>query len=376
MFVRKRIFLFLVLYFPLFAIAQQRWEVSISNNNFDYLSIRFDNTYDQGYLLSAKTASNIYQMIKTDINGSILWDKVFINANLCTIYRIKQNNNGETLFCGIADSHAFIMLIDACGNPSWCNEFINSEYCTESIHMDAFFLDNGDIITLTSLYNGSGYDVGLMSFDSNGDFLWFKPYELLEKYNLLDMVVPYFLDYFDDVLMISGFCYYAYPNNPTLVYLKPMFIKTDNNFNEEWLLPYGMGDTLIGDAAGVVSFDGSVFNGYGSYTKLGVGSYNSILMNFDIDGNETNYIGIDNSAINDTVTENFFFRILQRDDTSYIASAKFGDAGWENPYGEWIMDTLGNIYQYQSHENTTRSSWVPIIKTTDDKYCFAYQYIF
>jgi len=377
MFIRKRVFILLVLFLPLFAISQQRWEVIISNSGLDFELITSDCAYDEGFITNAriKTVNNRNYFMKSNINGELLWDKVIVyNNNWTNISRIKQNQNGETLFCGTVDGYASLLLLDACGNPSWCNEFISSEYYTETIHMDAFFLDNGDIITLTSLYKyGSGYDVGLMSFDNNGDFLWFHPYGLLEKYNLLDMVVPYFLDYFNNFFIISGFCYYAYPDNPSLVYLKPMFIKTDNNFDEEWFLPYGMGDTIIGDATGVISFDGNVFNGYGAYKKLGAGFYNSILMNFNIDGNESSYIGIDNSAINDSVTENMLFRVVQRDDTSYIASAKFGNAGYENPFGEWIMDTLGNIFQYQSHENAG-GNITPIIKTTDDKYCFAYQY--
>lgn len=266
------------------------------------------------------------------------------------------------------------MFVDACGNLLWCNELI-SEHYSQSMQVDAIFLDNGDIITLITLdHVVNDEDVGLMSFDSNGNLLWFHPFNLTLKYDLLDFNLPYYLDKFDEYLIISGFCYYAYPDNPSLVYLKPMFIKTDNNFNEEWFLPYGMSDTLIGDARGVVSFDGGVFHGYGSYKKLGMGFYNSILMDFDIYGNETNYIGIDNSAINNSITENLFFRIVQRNDTSYVASAKFGDAGWENPLGEWVMDTLGNIYQYQSHENTTGGNTAPVFKTMNNKYCFAQQY--
>lgn len=127
-----------MLFLPLLSFSQQRWEVTISNNNFDYSSIRFDKSYDQGYLLSAKTASNIDQIMKTDINGVVIWEKVYINDNLYTIHRIKQNDNGETLFCGIADNYAFLMFVDACGNLLWCNELI-SEHYSQSMQVDSNF---------------------------------------------------------------------------------------------------------------------------------------------------------------------------------------------------------------------------------------------
>ena len=373
----KNILIIIVLYafLPLLLLGQQRWEVIIEKQNMDYNVTSTTYPYDAGIILNAKTDWFNNWIIKTNTNGEKLWEKlVFSDNKPMIIYKVMQNQNGEILICGAVDSHAFVLLLDGCGNLLWCNEYINYEHYSESVHLDALFLNNGNIILLTSLYGdiNYGYDVGLISFDSDGNLLWFKPYNLLVKYELLDMAVPLFIDSFDEFLIISGWCYYAYPDNPSVVWLRPLFIKTKSDYSEDWFLPYGMEDSIIGDARGAISFNGEIIQGYGMYHKSG--TINSILMNFDTVGNETEYIGIDNTEIGVDIDENFFLRLEIRDDTSYIASAKFGNNGMSNPMGEWVMDSSGNVYQDQSHPNTTFSPLDPLFKTSNDKFVFAYQY--
>ena len=360
---------------PLLIYSQQRWEVTINDNVYDYYGINSCIAYDNGLLVVSKTQSNNTHVIKVDVNGIVLWHKTYISQNSSlSIARIKQNESGDIFLIGNINGNAILIMTDPCGNPVWCNEFQNSEHYLDTDHHDVVFLENGDIITLTWVQNlDHKYDIALMSFDLEGISLWYNPLNLISKYELLDNTLPFVMQKIDEFIIISGDCYYAYPDNPTLVFLRPMLLKIDNSFNEEWFLPYGMNDTILGDARGVVSFDGNVLRGFGSYTKLGLGYYNSILMDFDINGNEMGYIGIDNDEINTSVSENFFMGLKQRDDTSYFASSKFGDSGWENPLGEWIMDTLGTIYQYQSHENTT-AGFMPLQRSMDNKYQVSYQY--
>ena len=336
---------------PLLIFSQQRWEVTISNDNSDFYGIISYSTYDNGLLVAAKSQSNNTHVIKFDINGLVLWHKTYILQNSdITVSRIKQNASGDILLIGNTNGKAILIMIDPCGNLLWCNKLINEHYIDTDYH-DIIFDDNGDFVLLTWIQNlDNKYDIALISFDTDGKLKWFNPLNLINKYELLDNTLPFVMQKFDEFIIISGDCYYAYPDNPTLVFLRPMVVKIDSNFNEEWFLPYGMNDTILGDARGVVSFDGNVLHGFGSYTKLGMGCYNSLLMNFDINGIEIGYIGIENNEINNSVSENIFMDLKQRDDTSYFASAKFGDSGWENPLGEWIMDTLGTVHQYISHE--------------------------
>ncbi|MDP2723903.1 MAG: hypothetical protein Q8O72_14200 [Bacteroidales bacterium] len=357
--------------FSIVAFSQVRWEVILNDNNLDYYGITSCLSYDGGLLIAAKTQDINTHVFKLDRNGLVLWHKtILLHNSWLSIIRIKQNANGEILLSGNANGKAILIMMDPCGEPIWCNFFENTNHYQSVEYHDAVFLENGDVIALTWLYTISDkYDVAITSFDKDGNFLWFNPFSL---YETLYLPLPFQMQSFDDFVIITGDCYSAYPDNPNVVYLRPLIVKTDNNYNKEWVLTYGMSDTILGDARGVVSFDGNIFHGFGSYTKLGFGSYNSILLNFDINGIETSYIGIDNGEINQSVTENFFLDLEPRDDTSYFASAKFGNSGWENPLGEWIMDTVGHIFQYQSHENTT-GGFMPLHKYIDNKFQLTYQ---
>ena len=209
----------------------------------------------------------------------------------------------------------------------------------------------------------------------NGKLLWYIPFNLLQEYNLLDYSMPLYIDKILNGWIISGYCYYAYPDNPNLVWLKPMFIKVDSSFNKEWFLPYGMNDTIIGIAKGANSLDSINIQGYGLYYPyINSDTLNSLLMNFYTDGTEKTHIGISNNQIGNNVRNNFILRLILKNDSNYIVAAKYGEGNLINPMGEWIMDTAGNIFQKQQHINTTGSNLCPLVKMNNNKYQFVYQY--
>lgn len=362
---------------PLLTYSQQRWEVILNDEDLRYTAIGSDKSYDIGHLIYTNIRPGVSRdrLIKTNTNGEILWQKsIFYNNIYSSNLIVRQNQNGEILIGGTVDGHASLVMLDACGNSLWCNEFVNSDLYNETAHADAAFLENGNIITYTLFYTlDKEYDVGLMMFDSDGNLLWSRPFQLLEKYPLLAEALPIYFDFFNDYLIASGSCYYAYPDNPSVYWLRPMFIKTDSSYYEDWFLPYGLNDNIIGHSHGAISSDGITIRGYGSYYKHDTDTINSILMDFNMEGIETGFIGIDNNEIGPEVVDNFFNRIMLMDDTSYIATAKFGETVWDNPMGEWVMDTSGKVYQYLSHESSIWS-FNPITRTYDDTYQFTYSY--
>ena len=368
----KRIFLSI---FSFYAFSQVRWEEIISDENNDLAPFHTVRTYDNGQIFHAKLNWLENIIIKTDVNGQELWRKHEIFNNAQSTYGIKQNSNGEIIVYGTMNNHAFINYFDACYNLLWCSEFLDDENFSKIEFNDAIFLSNGNIIALTWLRGfDNGYDVGLTSFDNNGNLMWFNNFLLREKYPLLSKnILPVALSLFNDFLIISGDCYYANPENPTFFILRPMFIKTTDNFEVDWFLPYGLNDTIVGSAVGTVTFNGNEFGGYGSYFKPNTNILNSILMNFDIDGNETDYFVVENSNIGSNINDNFLNMMIQRDDTSFMASATFGEYPIENPKGEWIMDSVGKIYNPQNHPNTYYG-YNTLSKTSNDKFYVSYNY--
>lgn len=370
-----------MVFLPLLSFGQQRWETSFSDE--DYAVVTNTLSYDGGELISAAIGGNGSGksiILKLDKNGKELWQKQLFFDNGWAPSGIKQNNNGELVVYGETAYKASLVFLDACGNLLWCNEFLNNTTYTETFYTDAVFLENGNIVAIIQVVSSPGnYDIGLISFDLNGDFQWFHPFNMLQKYpTLKGMILCWHLEKFDGFLMLSGFGYYSYPENPNLGYLKPMYVKTDLNFNEEWLLPYGLtengaSDTILGDARGVFSYKNGIFHGWGSSARP-QGSTTSTLMYFDSIGKEKNCYIIKNEMIDSTVTTNFFLDVAVRDDTSLFTSLRYGNLELENPSAEVIIDTMGNVYQQHAHTNANLQGGIfPLEKDTiGNQYYLAY----
>lgn len=159
-----------------------------------------DECYDKAYLVSGNLIDNVGWkkmpfLMKTDVNGTVLWEKRIsylgnsgavypeiitygLSANLC--------HDGGILVAGgthavdhCADyecSDAFVMKINPCGEKEWCRIIRTPgslEYAMEAIERE-----NGDIWVLVDYY---GYDrvskrIWIFCLDPNGDLIWKKVY--------------------------------------------------------------------------------------------------------------------------------------------------------------------------------------------------------
>ncbi len=371
MYYRKLLQLFLF-FLPLLSLGQQRWETIIYGS---FGAIGNTITYDRGELISAAYDGNgthksiIY---KLDRNGDILWQKHLFYDYWATPNGIKQNSAGDIMVYGETGGKASLVYLDACGNLLWCREFVDPYNYTETFFTNAIFTSEGNIIAITEVViNNFIYDIGLISFDTAGNFLWFHPFNMMQKYPLIvGEIFAVNLSEFNGFMMLSGWCYYAHPDKPNLGFLKPAFVKTDTAFNEEWLLPYGVTDssttdTLFGFANGVVSYQNGIMHGFGNNHYD-----NTMLMNFDTAGNETTHYIVENDQIDSTLTGNFLLDLSARDDTTYFVSAKF----WSQGAGELIIDTTANVLNHQIHTDATLSSGLfPLEKdTVNNQYYLAY----
>ena len=368
-----------IVFLPLLSFGQQRWETIISDE--DYSSVWNSLSYDGSQLIIASTGdvgSTVNIIYKIDKNGEILWEKHLVYDNWTVPSGIIQSNNGETVVYGETGGKATVALFDACNNLVWCHQYFDSTYYTETFYTYAIIYQDKIVLSISYVKNQYLYDIGLVCFDLEGNFLWDHPFNMLQKYpEIASMILcPYIFD-FENNLILSGYGYYSYPGS-SISFLKPMFVKTDSDFNEEWLLTYGLtdistNDTILGEARGVVSYKNGILHGWGSSTKPWEGYYNSNLMNFDTAGNETSFFITENQMLDSTTTENFFLDVATRDDTSYFTSIKYGNQGWKNPSGEVIIDTMGNVYQHNSHAGL-QGGFLPLERdTVRNQYYLAYE---
>ena len=180
---------FFVLMMLLFAgvtvYAQATFQKSIGGSAEDYAT-NLSPTSDNGFILLGTTASfgaggdDIY-LIKLNANGDTMWTKTYGGTNDEYGSSVKQTTDGgyiisgDTKSFGVAIKDAYLIKTDMNGNVLWSKTFgsSGSDYGNTVLQTT----DGGYIVAGTTETIGSGnYDVYLIRTNSVGDTLWTKSY--------------------------------------------------------------------------------------------------------------------------------------------------------------------------------------------------------
>ena len=346
----RTIYLFLFI-LPFITMAQQRWEVIIGQQNSDDFSLDVTESYDKGYLISGNYAQYNGWLIKTDINGSLLWDKVFYSKFEHMLGEaVAQNSNGEIAIAGHLGGNAFVAKLDKCGELAWCNKLVNENLDGSTI-FDIIFKENNIIaLTYSNDINTFLDRISLMYFDVDGLLLWKQEYARRNDYPLMNLRLPLYLNEFESDYYITGLCYYPFPDGGPNVYMRPLFIKIDSLFNEEWVLPYGIADSVYGAAGGVL------LKNYNTITAAGL-SYmtedtRSLFMNVGMDGIEKGFKTLSGSEIGENVNQNVSYDNKLVSDSILLAGSEFEISSNFEPYGAMLLDTSFNVFGYQYNQLT------------------------
>lgn len=366
----KSIFISLLILLVYNCYSQQRWENIYGKPHTHESFNKVLETYDRGYLLSSGYEEyHGNWLIKTDINGNMLWEKFLVwdNSQVMSGPPL-QDSMGNIIVAGSVlineGNWPSIVKIDSCGNKQWCRVFVDDSY-DWAFFKDAIMLENGDVIALAHHESETQIDMTFLYYiTSDGDMLWKKSYASRTDHPLIGTSSCEDIFQFNNEFFISGYCYYAYPDNPSHYSLRSLVVGIDSLFNEKWILPFGMNDTLTCETKSIVPLNDSVYMGVGI---VYVPNLNSLLMFFDRNGEELGYNSITNSQIGPDIGGNYIFDIARINDTMFIASTCYGEGIMDpNPFGEFVIDTNGQVYNHQSHPNTLGRSH--IIKTFDNKY--------
>ena len=353
------------------SLLSQKWDHTYGTLNNTETCWDISETYDHGYLISGSykipTSSN--WLIKTDINGNILWDKLILHdVHKVFSGELDQNNSGEIaigrcITYDNGDQWPVLIKLDSCGNKLWCREYIDEDY-SHGWFEDVILFDNGDVVALAYLSHQYNYpdNIFLYYIDSNGNLLWRKSYASKDEYP--DILLPHGKKLYkiSSGYMIAGDSYYPSP----VGYLRPLFIRLEDDFKETWILPFGVSSSLIAYGMNVIPMNDSTYMGIGST------GYETRLMFFNDEGVELGYKDISNESIGPDFELNVTANIVKLNDSLYITSTVFANENSGNSLGEMIIDTAANIYKIVQHPNTSGSK--AIIKTFDDKYIIGCSY--
>jgi len=367
----KKIIISFCLLLMMHFVYSQRWEHIYGNPGTNESPIDVLQGYDNGLIISSSYESpQSNRIFKTDNNGYILWEK-YITWENKSVYPgyIKQDLNGNIIIAssisGFENTTWPLMIkLDSCGEKEWCRVFPKEGY-EYGYYMDVLLLDNGDFLALGCFIKDYFDRIHLDYVDKDGNLIWRRAYAKKESYPLASAIGTSLFMYNNNYYII-GSCYYDYPGPPVNFYLTPIFIGVDSVFNEKWMLPFGVTDSLHGEADGLTKINDSLFLGAGwGYEGSDI---LSLLMIFDDEGNKLNYKKIQNETIGSEVKENVIKKIQKINDTLFMALASWGN---ENEYsgGEFILDTSANLHNIQLRPNTGGSR--EIIETIDSNFVIA-----
>ena len=370
----KIISLLVTLIFCQFILKAQHWPVIIGDN-ISTANATLVEDYDKGYLLgnwnlSASAYPNYGWIVKTDINGDLLWDKTFGDGAYAMGFSdVKRNSDNAIVIAGSIGKYDNIYHLDplflklnVCGEVEWCTVLHKEGSTGDDYGIRIVELPDGGYIGLLKYY-GVQYQtirISLVRMDAYGEPLWIQHLAqgdtTIFNEEAYDLIVTSGLNY-----LVAGHCYSSG--------LKAFFIMTDQQGNEIWDLKWNNQNVQSGNVNRVIEKNNGIFYAsgggkYGFYTH-------PVLFKFDGDGNELFY----RLLLGDSLKGGGAMPLALLTDTTLAIGYNYGTNSNPN-YGNSeiaTIDTLGNVIDHRrlQEENRPPSN---IIKTFDGKIVVAGYY--
>ncbi|MCX6233192.1 MAG: T9SS type A sorting domain-containing protein [Bacteroidetes bacterium] len=350
-------------------INGQEWP-RIYGDNFDATVTSIKEDYDAGYMISGyagygQNPSKWGWLIKTDINGNVIWDKKFGNLSYNTAFiALSKTKDQGIILAGATSKYddplyfdPLFLKLNTCGEIEWCTilSSLGGNY-----GMDILQLDDNHYIGLLKYYGGDYQNIriSLVKMDSLGVPVWIKNLAQDDP-TIHDEEGYYLIHTSDDSYLVSGHCFC--PN------ARPFWIKTDTSGNQIWDLKWPSGTGLDGQTIavnnGIFYASGGMYNGPMTPT----------LFKFDIDGNAL----YREFLLGDTIVAGGAEPLYSFNDSTLLVGIQWrvNESSVDDGYSEvFMIDTLGNLVKRRQllHENRTPEN---IIKTFDDKILVTGSYV-
>ena len=151
-----------------------------------------------------------------------------------------------------------------------------------------------------------------------------------------------------------------------------MFIGISEDFEEDWIVEFGINDSLLGRAETVVPINDTLFMGVGRYRFInenGDLDQSAWLMFFNNKGEEAGNKILTDEQFGPEVLESDLYEVEHIEGDKYLLSAGYFNSEIDDfTKGDLVADTAGNVYNYTIRENTSGGGNIYLEKTFDKKY--------
>jgi len=308
-------------------------------------------SYDDGFILGVDKNNHSIFIMKSNINGEILWQKYIkaISSDYLILSHINTCNNGSIALTGGyysgSDIRSFVINFDTCIENYTCNT-INIYPNTVGNYGKFIFNFSGSNELLLMTYAAGTWPYEPNQFwkvNTLGEVLWRK--QILSSYQTYFSGTEFqqMCLTSDGGSLLAGYTYYPYDtlNNPYDGILQPCLVKHDSLGNRQWVYPpmSGADTNRIGFFNACVQV-GDTYYAAGSNYNYGPGHFlQPLVARFDLNGNLLSYVSSGPDTMYHELTQ-----ILPATDTSILlisaANTVYSDPNYLMVF---IADTLGNF---------------------------------
>lgn len=344
------LFLFLFLLFPFLLISQTWPRIYINPAEYSQGKVSYE-YYDNGIVILSvnwgQYGKNSGWLIKTDINGEVLWERLLGRPSLYLsmvdnmsmtsdsglIVAMSTKFTEENQF-GTIDDPVYLKL-DACGNLDWCT-IINLRG-TDNSGTDVVQTDDG-FMGLYTNWNVPTNAIGVVKMDFNGQMEWLFTYD---SDTIVDNAPFDILALEDGSSIITG---YGWCDDGQSAYtsFKPLKLHIAPNGEViSWQAIHYDNDSLRGgDSQSIKDNRGNLYSaGFTYTTRTYPYEYQKkTLRKQKVNGAELEYF-----ILNDSISENGFL--------DWMVDSTIVISGYTEGYNYWaqysadvlIIDTVGNV---------------------------------
>ena len=219
--------------------------------------------YDKGYLVAGDINYKHIWLIKTDINGNMLWNKKLgdMQHGFSPINIEKTRDHGiiiSTNTSKYSANDACILKLNTCGELEWCNVIFTPDFAYDFGGQVKPTLDGGYIFfRLDQKYNTNRDN--LYKFNSSGQLIW---HQQIATNNLAFGEDVYNIIVDSTGIFLNGNCYFPDPGQ-TVGVERFYLVKTDTIGQKVWGTVYG--DSIYYHGFSICS----LINNKGNYISFG-----------------------------------------------------------------------------------------------------------
>jgi hypothetical protein len=349
-----------------FAAAASEWTqiYGQSGDNEIYSVVQ---TSDGGYALGGFTNSSgaggyDFWLVKTDVNGSIIWSQTYGGAGDDYAHSVIQTSDGGYALAGSTNSfgpgeiNAYLVKTNANGNIVW-----NQTYGGRATNEAAAMIQTRDggyaMAGYTDSYGAGGEDFWLIKTDQNGNMLWNKTYGGPGD------------DEASSVIQTSdgGYAIAGYTSSYGSALFSFWLVKTDSLGDPQWNQTYAYGAAGDNEASSVIQTSDGGYAVAGITNDTSSDTYYFWLVKTDQNGTT-----MWSQTYGDSTGDQFAQAVVQTGDGGY------GLAGLTDSYGAgnfdfWLVktDVSGNMQWNKTYGGSGDDEAYALIITSDGGFALA-----